>query len=69
MGVRNLKEGQKCLLRSEILRIYYKFSGVAEIPQQLRQNIDYLYEAYVSLGGNSFISDVYEEIREWKIVK
>lgn len=68
IGVKQLREGQKCLLRSEILHIYYKHLDVGEIPQYKRQNVDYLYKAYKELGGNSFIDDVYEDIREWKIV-
>ena len=68
MGVKELREGQKCLLRSEILHIYYKHLNDGEIPQFKRQNADYLYKAYKELGGNSFIDDVYNEIREWKIV-
>ena len=67
-GVKQLREGQKCLLRSEILHIYYKHLDDGEIPQFRRQNVDYLYNAYKELGGNSFIDDVYEEIRDWKII-
>ena len=68
IGVKQLREGQKCLLRSEILHIYYKHLDDGEIPQFRRQNVDYLYKAYKELGGNSFIDDVYEEIRDWKII-
>lgn len=68
IGIKELREGQKCLLRSEILQIYYKHLNDGEIPQFRRQNADYLYKAYKELGGNSFIDDVYNEIREWKIV-
>ncbi len=64
---KNEKEGEKCLLRDAMLRTYYKHVDNGEIRQYEFENFIKLYEAYKSLGGNSFIDEVYEEIREWKI--
>ena len=64
-----IKEGVKSLLRSEILKFYYKCKEDKAIPQYQRECLDKLYEAYKALGGNSFIDDVYSEMREWAIIK
>ena len=61
--------GEKCLLRSEILRCYYKNKENKTIHQYELENLIKLYEAYKALGGNSFVQVVYEEILEWEIVK
>ena len=61
--------GEKCLLRSEMLRIYYKNINSQTIKQYEMENYIYLYEAYKALGGNSFIDQINEEIHEWKVIK
>lgn len=60
--------GQKCLLRSEMLRIYYHNRDKAEIRQYEYENFVLLYEAYKKLKGNSFIDKIYSEIKTWKVI-
>lgn len=67
-GERLIKDGEKCLLRSDMLEIYYKNISDKRIRQYERENFDLLYKSYKSLGGNSFIDDVYAEVREWTVV-
>ena len=62
-------EGQKCLLRSEMLRIYYKNLDSRVIHQFEMENFLKLYDAYKALGGNSFIEEVHEEVSKWTIIK
>lgn len=62
-------EGEKCLLRSEMLRIYYKNLDSRVIHQFEMENFLKLYEAYKALGGNSFIEEVHEEVSKWTIIK
>ena len=62
-------DGEKCLLRCEILNIYYKGLEKREIHQYEAENLVKLYEAYKALGGNSFIEDVYSDIKEWKVIR
>jgi hypothetical protein len=62
-------DGQRCLLRSEMLKIYYKHSETKEIPQYELENFCMLYEAYKKLHGNSFIDKVAVDVKEWKVVK
>ena len=58
----------KCLLRSEMLRIYYHNEEKGEIRQYEMQNFILLHKAYKFLRGNSFIDEIYEKIKKWRIV-
>ena len=59
-----IKNGTKCQLRSEMLRIYYKHKDDEQIRQYEYENFVLLYEAYKSLKGNSFIDKIYNDIKE-----
>lgn len=61
------KEGERCLLRSEMLRIYYTYLDKKEIKQYEFENFIKLYDAYKALGGNSFIDEVNLEVRQFTI--
>lgn len=65
--IRQIREGQKCLLRSEMLRIYYKYLDQKVIRQYEYENFGYLYKAYKALRGNSFIDHVNEEVMSWEV--
>jgi hypothetical protein len=66
--IRKISNGTKCQLRSEMLRIYYRYSKDGEIHQYEYENFVMLYEAYKALGGNSFIDKIYEEVHSFEIV-
>lgn len=66
-GNKQLVEGQKCILRSEMLSMYYRHLEEKSLRQHERENFDLLYKAYKALGGNSFIEDVYGEVRDWLV--
>lgn len=68
LDTKNLREGEKCLLRSDMLSTYYRHKDEKQIRQYERENFDLLYKAYKAEGGNSFIEDVYAEVREWTVV-
>lgn len=61
-------EGQRCLLRSDMLKIYYANQKEQTIRQYEYQNFVLLYEAYKALNGNSFIDKIYDEVKTWKII-
>jgi hypothetical protein len=63
-----VKNGTKCQLRSEMLRIYYKYRETEKIKQYDYENFVLLYEAYKALKGNSFIDKIYKEVQTWEIV-
>lgn len=67
--MRKLSEGTKCQLRSEMLRIYYKYKDEGKIRQYEYENFMYLYEAYKALKGNSFIDKIYEEVKQWEVIR
>lgn len=64
-----IKNGTKCQLRSEMLRIYYKHKDDEQIRQYEYENFVFLYEAYKSLKGNSFIDKIYNDIKEWEVIQ
>lgn len=66
-GMRDIYEGQKCLLRADMLRTYYKHCDDQSIRQYEKENFIYMYEAYKALGGNSFIDQIYHEVKSWKV--
>jgi hypothetical protein len=63
-----LIEGEKCQLRSDMLRIYYAHCDEKIIRQYEYENFVKLYEAYKALKGNSFIDKIYKEVKTWQIV-
>ena len=70
-GIANISKitnGQKCLLRNEMLHIYYRHKDSGEIRQYEYENFVLLYEAYKKLKGNSFIEKIYGEVKSWEIV-
>ena len=66
--IRKIANGQKCQLRSEMLRIYYRHKDTKFIRQYEYENFVYLYEAYKALRGNSFIDKINREVQTWQIV-
>lgn len=68
VSVVRVSKGQKCLLRSDMLQIYYHNREKKVIRQYEYENFVLLYEAYKALKGNSFIDKIYEEVHEWEII-
>lgn len=66
--VKKVANGQKCQLRSDMLRIYYHNRETETIRQYEYENFVFLYEAYKALKGNSFIDKIYKEVQTWEIV-
>ena len=67
-GIAQGKEGQRCLLRSEIVRIYYRHHDDRKLKEYEFKNMEQCYKAYKALVGNSFVDRIYEEMTEWDIV-
>ena len=64
---KNITEGERCHLRSDMLHTYYRHKNAKRIRQYERENFDKLYKAYKALGGNSFIDDINDEVTSWEI--
>ena len=67
MGVEDTREGQRCLLRTQIVRIYYHNIHDRTLKQYEYENLVACYKAYKKLGGNSFIDHIYEEMQTWTV--
>lgn len=68
LSVSKVCNGQKCLLRSDMLTIYYHNREKKVIRQYEYENFVMLYEAYKAMKGNSFIDKIYSEVKEWEVV-
>jgi hypothetical protein len=68
IAIKKVANGQKCQLRSDMLRIYYHNREDETIRQYEYENFVFLYEAYKALKGNSFIDKIYKEVQTWEIV-
>ena len=63
-----LREGQQCLLRTEIVRIYYRLHDDRKLREFEYKNMEECYKAYKALKGNSFIDRIHAEMQEWDII-
>lgn len=67
-GLNEIREGQKCLLRSEMLQIYYKGKERNNTLRQYEfENFCLLYAAYKAEKGNSFIDKINKEVQEMEV--
>lgn len=67
-GFLAVKSGMKCLLRSDMLRVYHKGRKHRQLRQYEIENFKSEYAAYKALGGNSFMDDVHQEVRTWEMI-
>ena len=67
-GTKELREAQKCMLRSDMLHTYYKHREEDTIRQYEKENFLLEYKAYKRLKGNSFIDDIQKEVRNWDVI-
>lgn len=63
----SVSEGQRCQLRSDMLRTYYKNKDDKKIRQYELENFILMYKAYKALKGNSFIDKIHDEVIEWEV--
>lgn len=68
LGTKAIRDGQKCLLRHNMLHTYYKHHEDKTIRQYEFEDFDYQYKAYKALKGNSFIDKIYEEVKSWEVI-
>ena len=62
------REGMQCLLRSEIVRTYYRHLDDKKMREYEFENVSKCYKAYSKNGGNSFVTHIYEEMETWTII-
>ena len=61
-------EAIKCSLRNDILSIYDRCKDEKKITRYQLQSVHLTYTIYKKLGGNSFIDEIMEEIKEFEII-
>lgn len=67
-GTAAVRDGHRCLLRSQIVATYYHNKGDKTLREYEYQNMRQCYNAYRALNGNSFVTKIVEEMETWDIV-
>lgn len=67
---RRTQEGQRCMLRAEMLSIYYRGQDAGgKLRQYDYENFVLLYAAYKALDGNSFIDTINEKVKNMEVIQ
>lgn len=66
--VKLIIKGIKCTLRNDILDIYDRCKDRQRITRYQLQSITYSYDVYKKFKGNSFVDDIVEQVKRFKIV-
>ena len=61
-------EATKCSLRNDILGIYDRCKDKQEITKYQLESIEYSYVQYKKLKGNSFIDNLVDRVRKFKVI-
>ncbi len=68
--IASIRKACKCTLRNDILNIYDRCKVNKEITMYQLQCINYSYDVYTKLKGNSFVETIVkEEIPTFKIIE
>ena len=55
-------------LRHSITQVFHNYKDKKDIPNAIYQSIMNLYDQYKALGGNSYVSEEVEEMKNWEKV-
>ena len=61
------REINKSGLRHSITEIYFENRDQKKLDMRTKDDLCSLYEAYTSIGGNSFAHELYEEMMSWDV--
>ena len=64
-----LTKSSNDILRREIVKIYYRYLPYKKIPRFDKESLLKMVNDYFEQKGNSFIQDLYDEIKEWEVVE
>ena len=62
------KKANKCSLRNDILDIYDRCKERGKITHYQLQSINYSYDLYKKLKGNSFVDEIIEKVKDFELV-
>ena len=68
LGTKQVRDGLRCQLRSDMLHTYYKHREEETIRQFELENFILEYDAYKALKGNSFIDKIATKVKAWDVV-
>ena len=63
-----IKKALRCSLRNDILDIYDRCKEKGKITHYQLQSINYSYDVYKKLGGNSFIDEIIDRLKDFDLV-
>ncbi len=66
-GAKAQRDAQKCQLRSDMLRVYYRHKEEKARRQYELENFILEYKAYKALKGNSFVDLIEKEVKQWEV--
>lgn len=61
-------KAMQCSLRNDILTIYTMRKEEKKLSVIENQAINYSFEAYKAIGGNSFVENLVNEINSWEVI-
>ena len=53
------------MIRHDIVQVYEYYKSSAAMPTDIYESTMSLYDTYKKLGGNSFITEIVEEMKKW----
>lgn len=59
------KDYNVVMLRHDITSVYEHYKDSAAIPKVVYESTMNLYDKYQKLGGNSYVHEIVEEMKEW----
>ena len=66
--VHSINKASKCSLRNDILNIYDRCKEKKQITRYQLQTVQYSYDVYKKLKGNSFIEEIIKKIQEFEVI-
>ena len=61
------REIDKSTIRHSITEIYFEHCDSKTLDMRTKEDLCSLYNAYSSIGGNSFAHELYEEMMTWQV--
>ena len=66
--IHSIRKASKCSLRNDILDIYDRCKEDEKITYYQLQSINYSYDVYKKLKGNSFVDEIIERVKDFELV-
>lgn len=68
-SIEKLSDAQMDIMRYDMNRIYYKYRPYKKILDCDKKAFLKFYQDYHGMGGNTWIDGLYNEVKDWEIVK